>query len=161
MATKAKSATPEGMHSTTPYFFFNGNCREAVDFYKRAFNAEILGHIVPAPDGKSVWHVLLKIGDSNIMMADADNSNGSARNEENKGMAIWLYTQNCNEIYDNAVSEGCSPEMPMTDMFWGDRMGKVKDPFGCSWIIAAREWDYTEEEMRENQNQMMSRMTGR
>ena len=160
MATKAKSATPEGMHSVTPYFFFNGNCREAVDFYKRAFHAEVLGHIVPSPDGKSVWHVLLKIGNSNIMMADYMDTSAKGNTQNTSAMAIWLYTSNGDELFQNAMSEGCTSEMPMTDMFWGDRMGKVKDPFGFSWTIATQEWIYTDEERQQKQQEMMARMTG-
>ncbi len=95
-----------------------------------------------------------------MMMADADEMNGRGKDGSVPASTLWLYTQNCDEIYNNALTQGCTAAMPMTDMFWGDRMGKVTDPFGNNWVIAAHEWEYTEDEMREKQKQMMASMAG-
>jgi len=70
MATPAPNPIPEGMNTITPHLWFNGNCKEAIDFYQKAFGAEPIGSVVESPDAKSIMHAMLKWGDSNFMLAD-------------------------------------------------------------------------------------------
>jgi len=158
MSKKSSNAIPEGMHNITPVMHFNGNCRQAIDFYKKTFNPELQGQIYPSPDGKSVWHAMIKIGNSNIMMSDVMPGSWEKGPEKSCTMSIWFYTEKCDEIYTNAVKNGCEATMPMMDMFWGDRFGKLKDPFGHTWSVAAHQWDYTPEEMKQKEQEMMAQM---
>ncbi len=71
MAEKSKSMVPAGMHTMTSQLFFNGNCKEAIEYYKKAFGAEIVGEAALSPDGQSIWHAMMKIGDYNMMVNDS------------------------------------------------------------------------------------------
>lgn len=158
MAEAAKSPVPEGMHTITTQFFFNGNCKEAVEFYKKAFNAEQLGELVMAPDGKSVWHVMMQIGNSHIMMADAMPDGYEKGPSGNGTMSIWLYVDDCDASWKQAIDNGCTEMFPMMDAFWGDRLGKLQDPYGHCWAIASHKWIYTPEEMKEKQDEFIASM---
>lgn len=158
MAQKAPSSVPQGMHTVTPHFWFNGNCREAINYYQKALKAELIGQIFPTPDGQGVWHAMMKIGDSTIMMADAQPGGWEKGPENNSTMSLWLYVDDCDTLFNNAVKNGWEIKMPITDAFWGDRMGQLKDPFGHCWTIATYMWIYTPEEMQQKQEEMMSQM---
>ena len=156
MSKKASKAIPEGLQSLTPQFWFNGNCRQAIDFYKKALKAEVIGNIADSPDGKSVWHAMLKVGNSCIMLSDAMPDNWERGPQNGATMGVWLYADDCDAIFNSAVKNGCKVIMEMNDMFWGDRMGKVKDPYGHCWAIAARRWDYTPEEMKDKMDEFLA-----
>jgi PhnB protein len=158
MAQKAPRPVPEGMSTVTPVLIFNGNCRQAIDFYKKAFRAELQGEIYPSPDGKSVWHAMMKIGDSNIMLGDSMPEKYEKGPENNTTVNIWLYVEDCDAMYSNARQQGAEVTLEMNDMFWGDRMGQLKDPYGHSWTIATAKYIYTPEEMQKKQEEMMSSM---
>ena len=160
MAKKATTKVPEGMYTVTPQLCFNGNCREAIEFYKKAFNAELIGNIAESPDGKSVWHAMIKIGNSHIMMGDAMPGGYETGPKGTSTVGIWLYVEDCDAWFDRAVKAGAEPAMPPMDAFWGDRMGKLKDPFGHSWDIASHDWDYTPEEIQQKQEEFLASMNG-
>lgn len=155
MPTKAQNPIPEGMNSLTTQLWFNGNCREAVDFYQKAFNAIPVGNIAYGPDSKSVIHAMLKIGDTNIMLADAMPGGWETGPEENATSGMYLYVPDCDKIYNQAISAGCKVSVEMMDAFWGDRMGKVIDPFGHSWSIATFKWKLSPEEIKKAQDDWM------
>ena len=149
MAQKAPKPVPAGMHTITPQLWFNGNCNEAIEFYQKAFRAELTGNIVPSPDGRYVWHSMLKIGDSHFMMADTMAGSWEKGPERGTTVSLWLYVENCDEVYNHAVNNGCEVVFPVDDMFWGDRTGKVKDPYGHCWAIASQRMIYTREEVKQ------------
>ena len=149
MAQSAPKPVPDGMHTITPQLWFNGNCNEALEFYKKAFRAEQTGNVVHAPDGRYIWHAMLKIGDSYIMLADTMPGSWEKGPQRGTTLSLWLYVNNCDDLFNNAVNSGCEVVFPMDDMFWGDRTGKVKDPFGHCWAIASQRWIYTQEEVKE------------
>ena len=151
MPQKAEKPIPEGMHNVTMHFWFNGNCREAIEFYRKAFNAEMMTEIVPSPDGKGVWHATLKIGDSPIFLADAGPGNWEHGPREGTTVGVFLYVEDCDAVFKQVVEAGAEVLMPMEDMFWGDRMGKVKDPFGHTWAIATHKFIMTPEDMAKMQ----------
>jgi PhnB protein len=157
MSKKSSSVIPEGMHTVTPVMYFNGNCRQAIDLYKKVFNAQVAG-IYDAPDGKSVWHAMIKIGNANIMMSDAMPGSYEKGPDKSATASIWLYVDKCDDVFNTAVKNSFKPIMPVMDMFWGDRFGKVQDPFGHTWGIATRQWEYTPEEMKEKEKEMMAQM---
>lgn len=139
---------PDGFRTVTPHMVVR-DAEAAIEFYKKAFGAEEIMRM-PGPDGKGVMHAEIKIGDSIIMMCgempqmerwvSPAKLNGTT-------MAICLYVPDCDAAFDRAVSAGAKVSMPLTDMFWGDRYGKLTDPFGHEWEIATHKKDLTPEEM--------------
>jgi PhnB protein len=139
-------AIPDGYHTLTPYM----TCRDAaraIEFYKQAFGAVVKG-VMNGPDGK-VMHAELRIGDSLFMLADEFPQYGSVSPQSIGGSAtgLHIYVEDVDSAFDRAVKAGAAVEMPVSDMFWGDRYGKLTDPFGHKWSIATHKRDMTGEEM--------------
>jgi len=156
MPEPAPSPVPEGMHTITTYLWFNGNCNEAIDFYQQAFGAQLVGPPVVAPDGKAILHAMMKIGDSHIMMSDAFPGNWEQGPRQSATAGMFLYVDDCDAFYNQAVAAGCEVLEEMMDAFWGDRMGKVKDPFGHCWAIASHKWVFTPKEMEQRQQEWLT-----
>jgi PhnB protein len=147
MAKKVK-AIPDGYRTLTPYLVVKG-ADKAIEFYKKAFGAEEICRM-PGPDGKSVMHAELRIGDSMLMLSDEFPQGGSVSPATLKGTtsAIHVYVNDVDSIFNRAVSAGAKAAMPLQDMFWGDRFGKLTDPFGHSWSLATHKEDVSPEEMQ-------------
>jgi PhnB protein len=141
---------PEGQHAITPHLVIKG-AAEAIDFYKRAFGAEELCRMpFPNPDGTTkLGHAELQIGDSKLFLADEFPDYGSVGPSGNSPVTIHLYVTDADSTFERAVEAGATVSMPMADMFWGDRYGKVIDPFGHHWSIAEHVEDLTPEQMQE------------
>lgn len=148
---------PEGYHTLTPYLTVRDAAR-AIEFYKQAFGAQERG-VMKAPDGK-VMHAELKIGDSIIMLADEFPERGvlSPQSSGGAGMGLHIYLEGVDAAFDRAVKAGAQVEMPVTDQFWGDRYGKLKDPFGHKWSIATHTKDMSADEMKRNMDEAMKKM---
>lgn len=148
MATQNAKPIPEGVHTVTPHLVCAG-AAEAIEFYKKAFNA-IEIHRIPGPGGK-LMHGAIRIGDSMVMLADEFPEWGSKGPKTLGGTAvtIHLYVEDVDAVFAQAVSAGATPAMPVADMFWGDRYGMLIDPFGHSWSVATHVKDLTTEEMIE------------
>jgi uncharacterized glyoxalase superfamily protein PhnB len=157
MAERAPKPIPDGMNTITTHLWFSGNCSEAIEFYKKAFDAELVGEAFPTPDGKGIMHAMLHFGDSNIMMADEFPDVWEQGPRENATAGMFLYVEDCDAVYNKAVKAGCEIMVPMDDAFWGDRFGKIKDPFGHTWAIATHKWIYTPEEMEQKQKEMIEK----
>ncbi|MBN2323564.1 MAG: VOC family protein [Spirochaetes bacterium] len=160
MAKKAKNPVPEGMHTVTVHLWFDGDCGEAVEFYKKALGMEVLEPPVPTPDGKGILHALLKLGDSRIMMADAWPGSYEQGPKENATAGLYLYVEDCDALYERAVSAGCEVTQPIMDAWWGDKNGQVKDPFGHVWSIASRKLDLTPHELEKRQQEWLDGLAG-
>ncbi len=146
MAGNVKSV-PEGFHTLTPHLVVR-DAAKAIEFYKRAFGAEVKG-VHYTPDGK-VMHASLKVGDSHLMMADEFPGMGSCASPETLGgscVTINIYTDDVDRMFNQAVSAGAKVTMPLADQFWGDRYGQLADPFGHSWSLATHKEDVAPEEM--------------
>jgi uncharacterized glyoxalase superfamily protein PhnB len=111
------------------------------------------------PDGK-VMHAELVIGDSIIMLADEFPEFGSLSPETVGGssMGLHIYVDNVDQAFDRAVKAGAKVEAPVVDQFWGDRYGRLKDPFGHKWSIATHVKDMSADEMRHSMNEAMEKM---
>ncbi len=144
MPKKAASPIPEGIRTVTPYLVFTGDCSKALGFYKKALGATLPMPAEKAPDGK-IMHAMIQIGDSNIFLSD---TLGPAKNVTGLKSNLWLYVDNSDKYFNRAVKEGCKVVMKMEDVFWGDRLGEVRDPFGHTWNFATKKFDMTPEEMR-------------
>jgi PhnB protein len=146
---------PEGMHTVTPHLICAG-AAEAIEFYKKAFGAVELTRM-PGSDGK-VMHASIKIGDSIIMLNDEMPEWGTFGPKSLKGspVTIHLYVADADAAFDRAMRAGAKPTMPLADMFWGDRYGKVEDPFGHQWSIGTHVRDVSPQEMQKAMEQMGS-----
>ena len=156
MAAKV-DAVPQGYHTITPSLTV-GDAPKAIDFYKRAFGAEERFRM-PGPDGK-IMHAELKIGDSSIMLADEMPEMGGKSPAAYGGtsVAFYLYVQDVDAFWKRAVAAGARITMPLADMFWGDRMGKLEDPFGHAWTPAQHVKDLTPEEIQKGQDAFFAQM---
>ena len=139
---------PQGRHTVTPNLVFRG-CAKAIEFYKRALDAKEVTRF-PAPDGKSIWHAELRIGDSVVFMNDEmPGMSAAAPDPEHPApVGLWLSVADCDAAYKRAVQAGAKGKMEPADMFWGDRTATVIDPFGYLWNFATHVKDMTTEEMR-------------
>ncbi|HKQ63000.1 MAG TPA: VOC family protein [Candidatus Polarisedimenticolaceae bacterium] len=155
MPRPASRPVPEGMNTLTAHLWFSGNCRQAVDFYQRAFGAEPAGPVASGPDGKSVMHAMLKLGNSHIMLADAWPGQWEQAPQTGSTAGLFVYVEDCDKLFARAVQAGCETILPMADMFWGDRMGKLKDPYGHCWGIATHKWEMTPEEVKRGQEEWL------
>jgi PhnB protein len=137
---------PDGYHSVTPYLSIKG-AADAIEFYKRAFNATELFRLV-APSGE-IGHAEIKIGDSPIMLADPCEE-GAFRNPQSLGgssVGLHVYVEDVDALFVQAVDAGAKTVRPVQDQFYGDRTGTLEDPFGHVWFLATHKEELTPEEI--------------
>lgn len=153
----AVQAIPQGYHTLTPHMTVRDAAR-AIEFYKQAFGAKERG-VMKGPDGK-VMHAELMIGDSIFMLADEFPEFGSMSplSTGGSGMGLHIYVEDVDSAFDRAIGAGATIDMPVSDMFWGDRYGKLADPFGHKWSIATHKRDLSPAEMEEGMKAMMQEM---
>ena len=153
----AAKAIPEGYHSVSPALAIDG-AAEAIDFYKRAFGAKERFRM-PAPDGK-IAHAELEIGDSVVMLSDPFPHSTVKPPTELGGtsVGVFVYVEEVDAVFQQAVDAGATVTMALEDMFWGDRFGSVTDPYGHHWSLATHVEDVPPEEMEERAKQAMAAM---
>ena len=139
---------PAGMNTLTPHLVVKG-ASKAVDFYKKAFGAQEIGRLT-GPDGKSIVHADLKVGDSHFFLVDEFPEMGcqSPQGVGGTSVTIHMYVEDVDAAFGKAVAAGAQVKMPLADMFWGDRYGVLTDPFGHSWSLASHKEDLTPEQIR-------------
>ncbi len=139
---------PDWKHTVTPHLVCAG-AAEALEFYKKAFGAEELLRL-PGPEGK-LLHACIRIGDSALMLADEFPACGSRGPKALEGSPVTLHLQveDVDAFVARAVAAGAKVTMPIADMFWGDRYGRLEDPFGHQWAVATHLRDVSPEELRE------------
>ena len=149
---------PEGYHTLSPYLAVD-NAAEAIDWYKRAFGAQETVRML-GPDGK-IGHAELKIGDSHLMLSDPFPQASTKPPKELGGTStsIFIYVEDVDATFKQAVDAGATVTMPLDDMFWGDRFGSVTDPYGHSWAMATHVEDVPPEEMEERGRAAMAAMS--
>jgi PhnB protein len=140
---------PEGFHTVTPHLVIKG-AAEAIEFYKKAFDAEEISKL-PGPDGR-LMHGAVKIGDSIVFLVDEAPEWGSRGPQSLGGtpVGIHLYVKDVDAVFERAVAAGVTVKMPVENMFWGDRYGVVTDPFGHNWSLASRREDLTPDQIAKN-----------
>jgi len=150
-------AIPQGYHTITPSLTIRDAAR-AIEFYQRAFGAEVRG-IAKTDDGK-ILHAEIRIGDSIVMINDEFPEFGalSPQSTGGTGVTLHIYLENVDAAFSRALSAGASVKMPLMDAFWGDRYGKLGDPFGHSWSMATHILDLSPEEMRKAQDEAFAKM---
>jgi PhnB protein len=149
-------AIPEGYHSISPSLTCK-NAALAMDFYKSVFGAtEVMR--MPGPGGK-IMHAEMRIGDSVIFLNDEFTGMAEAPAPgAMESIQLFLYTEDVDAVYNRAVSMGSKVTMPLDNQFWGDRYGKVMDPFGHQWGLAQHVEDVAPEEMKRRQDEMAAKM---
>ncbi len=137
---------PEGYHSVTPALAVDG-AAEAIDFYRRAFGAKERARML-GPDGK-IAHAELEIGDSVVMLSDPMPQSPLKTPKQLGGTtaSLMLYVEDVDALVQQAVDAGAKITMPVENQFWGDRYGKLRDPFGHEWQVATHVEDVSPEEM--------------
>jgi PhnB protein len=146
---------PEGYTTLSLYLVVDG-AAQAIDYYKRVFGATERGRF-DGPDGK-VAHAELQIGDTVLMLADPSEETSIKAPTQLGGTSagIFLYVEDVDATVQRAVDAGATISQPVDDMFWGDRYGKVSDPFGHEWLIATHIEDVSPEEMAERVKEAMA-----
>jgi uncharacterized glyoxalase superfamily protein PhnB len=141
---------PDGYHSVTPYLTIRG-AAAAIEFYKTAFGAIETLRLAGGPDGQQVMHGEIQIDDSIVMLSDEFPEMGALSPTHFNGAtgSLMIYVEDCDAVFNRAVAAGATVTMPLADMFWGDRMGQVRDPFGHKWSIATHKLDMTPDEIAE------------
>lgn len=131
---------PPGYHTVTPYLAVH-DVPGIIKFLKQAFAAEeIERHTLP--DG-SVLNAAIRIGNSIIIMGE------TPANKETRTAVLYLYVEDADTLYLQALKAGGKSIMEMTDQFYGDRSGAVEDPSGNQWWIASRIENLSHEELLE------------
>ena len=158
MAQNVK-AIPDGYHTITPALI-QREAKKAIDFYRKAFGAEVLASM-PSPDGR-VMHAEIKIGDSILFISDEfPEWSPDTKSPQTTGAVtatLNLYVQDADAAFKRAVDAGAKPLMPPSDMFWGDRFGKVVDPFGHHWGLATHKEDLTPDQMEKRKKEWEKQM---
>jgi len=132
-------------YNTVSIWITTKSTDKLIIFLKAAFNAKELGRVYNA-DG-SIGHAEVQIGDSKILMFDLKPEWPVFRS------LIHLYVENADEIYEQALKAGAKSMTKLTTQFWGDRGGRVLDPFGNIWWINSHVEDVSEEEMERRAKQ--------
>jgi PhnB protein len=154
MAEKVKPI-PTGYHTVTAYLVVN-DAPKAIEFYKQAFGATERGRMA-GPQGK-IAHAELQIGDSIVMLSDEMMGNKSPQTLGGSPVSLFLYVEDVDSSFKRAVGAGAKADMPPADMFWGDRFGKLSDPFGHSWALATHIEDVAPQEMEKRGKAAMAQM---
>jgi uncharacterized glyoxalase superfamily protein PhnB len=139
---------PDGYHALTPYLIVRG-ADKAIEFYKKAFGATERFRM-PGPDGK-IMHAEMQISDSAFMLGE-ECLEMDAKSPQTTGgscVGIHIYTEDVDAAFARAIKAGAMSTAPVTDMFWGDRFGKLTDPFGHTWSIATHTKDLSPDQMAE------------
>lgn len=149
---------PQGFHTLTPHLIVRG-ADQAIEFYKKAFGAELIGGIARMPNGK-VMHAALRIGDSILMLNDEMPEFGAVSPLSSNGspVTIHIYTSNVDAAFERATGAGAQVNMPLMDQFWGDRYGVVTDPYGHKWSLATHVKDLSPEQMKIAMDEAMAKM---
>lgn len=134
------SPIPKHLHTVTPRLVVADGAA-AIDFYRRAFGAEELGERFVAPDGRLI-HAELRIGDAVVMITeeDADSAGAPAVSPESldgRVSAIMAtYWEDVDAVWQRALDAGADVIYPLENQFYGDRAGRLRDPFGQQWMLS-------------------------
>jgi uncharacterized glyoxalase superfamily protein PhnB len=148
---------PEGFRTLTPYLVVR-DAAKAVEFYTKAFGADARS-VHYAPDGK-IMNADLKIGDSVLLLSE-EFPGAQCRSPQSIGgtsVTIHIYVEDVDGWFNRAVSAGATILMPVMDMFWGDRYGQLKDPFGHHWALATHKEDPTSEEIERRAKEVFAKI---
>ena len=134
--TAQPDAMPKPLGGLTPYLAVDG-AMKAAEFYRKAFGAEQVFIVPPDEQGRTM-HVHLYVNGSSLMLGDFYPEHGHAKEPVQAcTMQLHLTADNIDEWWQRATDAGCEVENPLQLMFWGDRWGSLRDPFGVHWAMNA------------------------
>lgn len=142
-----QSDKPENYRSVTATIIVD-DLEAAITFYKAAFDAREVSHF-KTPGGEII-HAELQIGDTRLMLGTEcpDSRCASPAKLGGTSCVFYLYTADADAALEKAVQAGATGDMPVHEMFWGDRLGQVTDPFGHRWSLATHVADLSDDEIR-------------
>jgi PhnB protein len=149
---------PDGYRTVTPSLTLKDS-KKAIEFYKKAFGAKVLD-VFSNLSGPGTMHATIQIGDSIVMMGDEmpGMSAKSAESLGNSPISLYIYVPDADATFKQAVSAGATVIYPVDEMFWGDRAGNLKDPFGYQWMVATHKRDLTKDEIRKEAEAFFAQM---
>jgi PhnB protein len=147
---KKSRPIPQGFRTVTP-MLNQADAAATIDFCKKAFGAKVRMRL-DTPDGR-IMHAQLEIGDSMVMLHDS-------MQEPAQPAELYLYVPDADKTFTKAVKAGATVVMPVQDMFWGDRFGRVRDPQGNGWGIATHREEVAPREMKKRAAAMMASSGG-
>lgn len=127
MTSQNNSTPPSGYQTVIPYI----NCADAtglITFLEKVLGGKLAERILQ-PDGK-IMHAEVRLGNCVVMLSDA------CQEMKPEPSRLYLYLDEVDSVYLKALENGCSSIMEPGDMFWGDRMGCIRDTWGNTWFIA-------------------------
>ena len=147
---------PDGYATATPYLIIKDTAG-AIAFYEAAFGAAELFRM-PGPDG-AIVHAEIQIGNSRIMLGEECPDWGAIGPKTLGGspVGICLYVEDVDALAERAVAAGATLSKPVADQFYGDRSGKLEDPYGHVWTVATHKEDVTPEEMQRRMDAFMAK----
>jgi uncharacterized glyoxalase superfamily protein PhnB len=154
---KAANPVPKGYEAVVPHLVVRGAAK-ALEFYKQAFGAVEVTRS-PMPDGR-LMHSEIRINNTPVMVNDEFPEFGAMSPQALNGSPVTLhvFVPDVDKAFAQAVAAGAKATMPVMDMFWGDRYGKLEDPFGHHWSLATRKEDLTHEEKQKRGDEAMKMM---
>ena len=143
------------MHTVVPYLRVKGAAK-AIEFYAKALGATERMRM-PTPDGR-VMHAELEVAGGVFFLSDEFPEMGGATGAPNGAASVHLNVPDCDALWRQAMAAGATAIMPPADMFWGDRFGKFRDPFGHEWSVATTKEQLSPEEMKRRSDDFMKQM---
>jgi PhnB protein len=140
---------PERLHTVTPRLVFNNEAANAMRFYADAFGAEVVEEPFLGPDGEVV-HAEIRIGDSVVFVTDegGDGEGVAPASVGGKVTALMaLNVPDVDRLWEQALAAGCQVIYPLADQFYGDRGGRLRDPFGHQWMLSTHMVDVDRDEL--------------
>ena len=146
---------PQPKHTVVPYLRIKGAAK-AIEFYARALGATERMRM-PTPDGR-VMHAELEVAGGVVFLSDEFPEMGGATGAPNGAASVHLNVPDCDALWQQAMAAGATAIMPPADMFWGDRFGKFKDPFGHEWSVATTKEQLSPDEMKRRAEEFAKQM---
>lgn len=134
MTTAENRPHPAVMRGPIPYLSLDGRAAEAAAFYVRAFGAREMGRFMDEENPGRVMHVQVEVNGGALMMTDC-RAPWEDASQTPRGFNLTLVVGDADMWWRRAVDAGCEVLMPLEKMFWGDRWGMVRDPFGIEWAF--------------------------
>ena len=153
------TSVPTGHHTATPYLIVR-NASRAIEFYNQAFGARELWRLADA-NGR-IAHAEFQVGDSVVMLTDEVPEWGNFSPQSSVGSSghIHLYVSDVDAVAQRAVAAGAKVVIPVNDQFYGERSGRLMDPFGHVWVVATHKEDVPPEDMKRRFQAFMDKQPG-
>lgn len=150
---------PAGCEGLIPFLCIRG-ASSAIEFYKKAFGAKEISRLA-SPDGSVLLHAEIEIAGSKLYLCDEVPHMQRWLSPQAFGgttSAVHRFVEDIDAVFEQAVAAGATISMPPWDSFWGDRFGKLTDPFGHEWSFATRKQDLSPEQILIAMNDFFAKM---